>query len=288
MRALGIDIGGSAAKLAVIDADGVRTARSVGYDRPDREELKQAIRGAIDQLGVPIDASVPVGLCVPGRRSAEGDQIERSLNLACIEGWAFDAMLREVLGHTPERMAVVSDIHAATVDLVRAKQSRGRVVVVAIGTGVGLGVWEDGQMLSIGGRSIGHLGQIDVGRLENVDRIGADGARNTLESFVGLPALRARWGGLDGERLSRRIDSMRSDDPAATALVRALRIVHAIYVPDTVVLAGGVGLALAPLGGVLQQRVNDGLTSLARPEWSLCFGDSLYHASLGAARLALG
>lgn len=288
MRALGIDIGGSAAKLAVIDADGVRTARSVGYDRPDREELKQALRGAIDRLGVPIDCSVPVGLCVPGRRSADGDHIERSLNLACIEGWSFDAMLAEVLGHTPERTTVVSDIHAATVDLVHSMQLRGRVAVVAIGTGVGLGVWEDGQMLSIGDRGIGHLGQIDVGRLGELDRFGADGARNTLESFVGLPALRQRWGSLDDEQLSRWLASMRTDDPAAIALVRALRIVHAIYVPDTVVLAGGVGIALSPLGGVLQQRVNDGLTSLARPGWSLCFGDSLYHASLGAARLASG
>lgn len=288
MRALGIDIGGTSVKAALIDGEAAHTARSAGYVRPGRAQLVRAIRCAVAELGDAIGASIPVGLCVPGRRSVDGCCVERSLNLPCLEGWSFDELLREVLGDAPGRLRVVSDIHAATVDVVRSMELRGRAAVVAIGTGVGLGVWEDDRMLSIGGRGIGHLGQVDVGRLGDTDRYGADGARNTLESYVGLPALRSVLGDPDEAGLAGRIASLGIDDPAMLALVRALRMVHALYVPDTVVIAGGVGIAMAPMGGLLHDRVSDGLTSLACPGWSLRFGESLFHASLGAARLALG
>ncbi|MFG0245906.1 MAG: ROK family protein [Phycisphaerales bacterium JB052] len=288
MASLGIDIGGSSVKVALHDGAVIQTARSASYQRPDREALASAIRDAMGSLDTPIDSSICVGLCLPGRHDKAGSAIECSFNLPCLEGWAFGALLRSALGFDPARWRVVSDVHAATMDIVRSKGLDGRVAVVAIGTGVGLGVWEHGQMCTIGSRGIGHLGQIDVGRLGDEDQVAPSGAINTLESYIGLPALRARLGCRDEQELVRLIASLPPEGPTMRALVAGLRVFHAIYVPDTVVLAGGVGLAMRGSGGAIHARVSDGLTTLANPDWSLLFADSLFHAASGAATLALG
>lgn len=287
MRSLGIDIGGTSIKVALRDGALMNTSRSEQYRYPDRSSLIDALRSALSLIDSSIDSSVPLGICLPGRLNESETAVERSLNLPCLEGWLFDDLLRSVLGFIPTSFRVVSDVHATTHDIVRAQGLEGRVAVLAIGTGVGLGVYEHGQMCSIGSRGTGHIGQIDVGRIGEADVVGPDGALNTLESYIGLPAWRSRLGDTSEEELLRCMKSLPPEDPSLRALVHAMRVMHAIYVPDTIVLAGGVGLALQPSGEAIRDRVNEGLTTLANPSWSLVFADSLYHAASGAAMLAL-
>ncbi len=290
MRALGIDIGGSSAKLAYIDDRDTYTARSEPYASPDRVELARMIRRAVLALqeccSGELGASLVVGLCVPGRVHASGRCVERSVNLPCLEGWDFEQLLCDALGFRPQAHRVVSDIDAAGFELCQQDAIGVRHALLAIGTGVGLAVFEDRQPLRIGRRGIGHLGQIDIGRLEAHDLVAPDGASNTLECFVGLRALRARYGDLDDEAISGVVRAMPMDDPFMRALVRGLRLIHAIYTPSTITIAGGIGLLLSDHADALRHDVSQGLTSLAFPDWTLQFGGSLYHAALGAARLA--
>lgn len=288
MGALGIDIGGSSVKAALIDGDQHTTARSQSYIRPDREVLSGAIREAVGALALSHQDAIPVGLCLPGRRAPSGDRIERSFNLPCLEGWAFGDLLGLALEFEPSSFRIVSDIDAAAHDIVQSRALRGRVAVVSIGTGVGMSLIEDGSVCVIGGRGIGHIGQLDVGRIGDIDRKGPDGAVNLLESFIGLAAMRRRFPGVEVAEVAELVRSLPDDDASIVALVRALRIVHAIYVPDTIVLAGGFGMLLRDRGESLHAHISDGLTRLAAPGWRLEFGDSLHHAALGAARLALG
>jgi len=283
--ALGIDIGGSSVKIALVHGADMTTSRSAGYERPSREALVGAVQGAIRLLGEPIGSATPVGLCMPGKHDVSGRCVCRSVNMTCLEGWAFEDMAREMLGFAPDAMRVSSDIHATAMDLVRCFELDKRTAVLAIGTGVGLALVEDGESLSIGSKGIGHLGQLDVGRCGSADRFTREGTRNTLESYVGAGALRERFG-MDEEGLVREIGRVADDDPFVVALVRALRAVHAIYAPEAVVLAGGVGMALAPRREELYRLVCDGLTSLACSDWELRFGMSLFHAASGAACLA--
>lgn len=290
MNTLGIDIGGSSIKAALICDRGVFTAQSGGYENPDREMLSGAILACIDELrsrcpGV-VGRGLPVGLCLPGRSSEDGGCIERSINLRCIEGWGFDRLLEGALGHVPVSHRVVSDVRAAAHDICVLDGRAGRLAVIAIGTGVGLAVLDDGEPLTIGGRSIGHLGQMDVGRLASHDLVAPDGAVNTLECYVGLRGLRSRLGGCDEGCVTESISGFAQDDPFMLAIVRAIRTMHAIYAPGRVCLVGGVGMLLASRGEAIKHAVDAGLTSLAQPGWSLCFGKSLFHACVGAARLA--
>lgn len=286
MRALGIDIGGSSVKAALIHNGIVQTIKSERYIDPDRDSIMRAIVACLDALPDARHRDNRVGLCLPGKVSATGACIERSVNLPCLMGWSFDEMLKDAMGFAPASHRVVSDIHATAHDLFVRDGEPGRAAIIAIGTGVGLMVLEDGKPLGIGRRGIGHLGQIDLGRLGSHDVIAPDGSINTLECYVGLRALRARLGDLHEMQLADAISRFGIEDPFMQAIVRAVRIVHAIYTPESVCFAGGLGLLLESHRASLKNAIDAGLTTLAHPDWSLRFGDSLYHAAVGAARLA--
>lgn len=286
MRALGIDIGGSSVKAALLDGELVTSARSAGYSNPSREGLIHAVQEAVHLLGEPVDQFTPVSLCLPGKQNATGYRVVHSINLPCLNDWVFSEMLGSMLGFQPEQARFVSDIHATAIDLVSRHELNGRVGIIAIGTGVGFVMCEDGQVLKLGSRGVGHFGQLDVGRCDETDRIGPGGVRNPLEAFVGIRAIRDRLGTGDESAILAHLESFPDEDPCMRALVRAMRVVHAIHTPDTIVLAGGVGIALRSRRDAIRSLVNDGLTTLANPDWRLMFGDSLYHAAVGAARLA--
>lgn len=286
MRSLGIDIGGSSIKVALHDERGVQTAQSVGYANPSREVLCDAFADSIGTLGSGIGPNMPIGLCVPGKQNARGDRVKHSFNLPCLNDWFFEELLHAVLGFVPSQHRVVSDIHATAFDLAMRSGAQGRIAVVAIGTGVGFAMIEDGHILSVGLRGVGNLGQLDVGRCDTHDRVGASGTLNPLESYVGVRALREREGCEDEDAVISHIRQMTVSDPFLRALTRALQTVHAIHTPDTMILAGGIGIALRAQHELLVRCVNEGLTKLAARDWELRFGESLFHAASGAARLA--
>ena len=71
------------------------------------------------------------------------------------------------------------------------------------------------------------------------------------------------------------------------ALVRAVRIAHALYRPKHVCLAGGIGIRLGRLVPALKAAVAHQLTYIARPDWTLAVGDSDFHAARGVAKLSV-
>ncbi len=289
MQRLGIDIGGSSVKVCLIDDEKeIHTARSGNYRDPSRSELVLKICEAVRLLPVIVNNNTKIVLCLPGKHADDGQSIEHSVNLPCLNGWAFELMLKDSLRCIPESFKAVSDVRAAGEDYIRSHASTGRTVIIAIGTGVGLCVFDGASPIGIGEGSIGHLGMMDVGKLDSTDRYAHDGARNTLESYVGARAIQGRFPGVASVDIPTRLQKLEFDDPILIALVRAIRIVHAIYVPDRIVLMGGVGIALQPKRDELDSTIRDGLTTLAKPNWMLAFGDSIYHAARGAAACSLG
>ena len=276
---LGIDIGGTSAKVAVwSQGRWLRTGQSASYDQPTLSQIRAAIQTAAG----PIANLQSVGLCLPGTFDAATRTLTHSVNIPALVGLPVDQLLTDVLP-LPASIAplVCSDALAAARDIYAARQLTGRLVALSLGTGVGCGVLDGTGALDVDEGSPGHFGQLDVS-IAGHDVLGPDGGAGSLEGYLGAPALERAYGGSLPEITARLIP----DAPALQALARALRIAHALYRPHHLCLCGGIGLGLRHLLPAIHRAVATNLTRIARPQWTLTCGDDLFHAARGAARLA--
>jgi predicted NBD/HSP70 family sugar kinase len=155
-----------------------------------------------------------------------------------------------------------------------------RLFCLALGTGVGACVLDEGRLLRSNGNSSGHFGQIDVTVIESgaMPPVGADGGVGTLEAYWAAAAV-----GLRHASTHDKLDAVLLE-----TLARALRIAHAIYRPDAIVLAGGTSLHLRQHAKAITVAMQKGLSSIARPQCGIHFAAHAHHAALGIARLAAG
>ena len=273
---LGIDIGGTTVKAAAIaDREVLWTNRSERYARPTAEQLSAAVAQACSSLTGNV---CRVGLCVPGLLDDSKQRVTAAANVPGLVGISLPELIERAMNRPGIVPVVVNDANATAYDIYSVRKPTGRLLVLAIGTGVGASVLDDGTPLFVDGESPGHLGQMDVA-VEGKQVTGPDGGRGGLEGYLGTAALRARYG-------SNPASKMRPGDPPFRALVRAIRVCHAIYRPHHICLAGGTGIRLARLLEPLKRTINTNLTSIARPGWTLSFAESDFHAAVGAARIA--
>lgn len=283
MRAMGIDIGGTRVKAAIVEtATGEPTWRwtSHAYAKPTAAELEALILAA--RHAAPSRPET-VGLCVPGVVDPATGVVVRCVNIPGLQGTDPTDLVRRVLGDLAGPVTRWTDAYAAGVDVRLTEGLEGRLLAISLGTGVGAAVIDEPcRQLVLHGQSSGHLGQMDVSLSEEAP-LGPDGGRGSLEAYIGGPALMRRWG--DPATIAA---SLSAESEPARALARAIRVAHAIYKPDHVRLLGGVGLALARLGGGWRDLVARDLTCVARPNWSLGYARHEHHAAAGAARLSGG
>jgi predicted NBD/HSP70 family sugar kinase len=273
---LGIDIGGTTVKSAALRGNEVLwTGRSERYSRPGADQLIAAVRQACGQLTAPPQT---VGLCVPGLLDEAKECVSISANVPGLIGLPLRELVLRAAGTSDAAPVVVNDANATAYDIYSTRALSARLLVLAIGTGVGASVLDDGKPLFVDGQSPGHVGQVDVS-IDGPMVIGPDGGRGGLEGYIGTAALRARYGPDAAARI-------RPGDPPFRALVRILRICHAIYRPLHVCLAGGTGIRLGHLLDPLKRATEVELTMIARKDWKLFVADSDYHAAAGAARIA--
>jgi predicted NBD/HSP70 family sugar kinase len=274
---LGLDIGGTTVKGAALrNGQILWTTRTRAYSRPDVQTLLGALREVMERLSDPVDH---VGLCVPGILDGKRERITYAANLPGLSDLPLRELLGRAMGSGSFELSVVNDANATGFDIYSTRRPVGRLLVLAIGTGVGPSVLDDGKPLYVEGDSAGHLGQLDIS-LEEPAPIAPDGGRGGLEAYIGGGALAARYVDDPASRI-------RPGDLAFRALVRLVRVCHSFYRPQHICLAGGTGIRLAPLLPELRREIDDHLTSLARPGWTLFCGDSDFHAACGAARIAV-
>jgi predicted NBD/HSP70 family sugar kinase len=278
MKSLGIDVGGTSAKLAMFNGSATAwTGQSGFYSRPDTDRLILALQEAA--AGRFADADV-VGICVPGLLDRPRRMVTLSVNVPGLMNVPLDELVARALGREVGELRIVNDAVATGADVIQELGLTGRVCSIALGTGVGMGVFDDGIPLQIEGASSGHIGQFDVS-LDDAAPIGPDNGRGSLEGYIGVPAIERAYGSTE-----RFLASATVTDAPLRALARAVRICHAIYRPRHVVLVGGIGTRLRRLANDLYRSINDHLTRVADPGWKLHFGTSDFHAARGAARVA--
>jgi glucokinase len=278
---LAVDLGGTKTALARIDADGTIRARR-------RLPAARTLEACVDQIADAAGDAPVVGVVVPGIYSPESG-LAWCPNLWGTGDVPLLARLRERL---PMPVAIDSDRAGYVLGESWLGAARGlrHVVFVAIGTGIGVGILSNGEVVRGAHGIAGAAGWFALDPDWN-ERYGRTGC---WEAEAAGPSVAGAFGVGDAARV---VDAARAGDTHARAvLARAARysamgIANLISVldPEAVVLGGGLvqgasDLLLDPIRAEIPRWAQPVAASRCRIELTQLGEDA---GLLGAARLAL-
>ena len=268
MRAIGLDVGGTSVRAAVVDPHGSILDTARAGTPSDESALEDAISGVIDQLRNRHEEIAGVGLAVAGFVANDRRTVMFAPHLAWRDAPVADRIAKRVgLPVTLEH-----DANAAALGEHRFGAARGAGVaaLVAIGTGIGAGLLLDGEIYR-GAHGVapelGHLTVVPGGRACSCGKYGcwerycsgtalAATAIELMARYPGESTVLAREmsedpGSITGRRVAR---AARDADPIAQRAVaelakwlgEGLALVADVFDPEIVVIAGGVS-GSAPL-----------------------------------------
>ena len=288
-QVIGIDLGGTAIKLARFDHRGTLLAElEVATPQPAVPgAVTMALCDAVQRLD-PDDAAALVGVGLPGPMDAAARVARVCINLP---GWE-DVPLAEWLEvRLQRRVTLANDGNCAVVGEAWWGAAKGfsDVVLLTLGTGVGGGVLLGGQLFT------GHNGAAAEPGLIGVDPDGPacnSGNRGSLEQFASIAALR-RLCDRDPRELSLAAEE---GEPAAlevwelygTRLGVGLSSLVYVFTPQLVLLGGGLAGAARHFLPAVRREVELRVQAVSREGLRIdacALGNGA--GRLGAARLAL-
>ena len=218
-----------------------------------------------------------VGVVMPGYLDEKKRRVLLVANLPSLNGTAFP---RDLASRLPLRVRFDVDCNAAALGEYRFGAGQGvrRLLVATLGTGIGGGVLLDGQVLRIRNHVAGSLGHVVVNACGPRCGCGARGCVEVYASARGferaaneaadrqprglLAALRKKHGTLSGPEL--RTALARGDAAAHRVVDRCARWLAAgiatwcvIYMPERVLLGGGVAAIGAPLFDAIRRSFRE-------------------------------
>lgn len=287
---LGIDIGGTNIKAAVVTAAGGVLSQVSTPTARQAEALVETVADLVRTLAGEQGAPAAIGLAAPGLAARDGRSIAwMQGRLDAVQG--LDWTLR--LG-SAQRIVVLNDAQAAAVGEAWLGAARGKrhVVLLTLGTGVGGGVIAHGRLLQGRLGRAGHLGHLCLDPDGAADLVGTPGS---LEDAVGDCTVAQRSGGRfsttrelvaaasAGDAEAQRV-WQRSVHVLACGIVSLLNVLD----PEVVVLGGGIAEAGDALFKPLRAEVDQmewRPTGEATPIVPAKLG--AYAGAIGAARNAL-
>jgi glucokinase len=288
-QVIGIDLGGTAIKLARFDHRGTLLAElEVATPQPAVPgAVTMALCDAVQRLD-PDGAAALVGVGLPGPMDAAARVARVCINLP---GWE-DVPLAEWLEvRLQRRVTLANDGNCAVVGEAWWGAAKGfsDVVLLTLGTGVGGGVLLGGQLFT------GHNGAAAEPGLIGVDPDGPacnSGNRGSLEQFASIAALRRLC-----DRDPRELSQAAADgEPAAlavwerygTRLGVGLSSLVYVFTPQLVLLGGGLAGAACHFLPAVRREVELRVQAVSREGLRIeacALGNGA--GRLGAARLAL-
>jgi glucokinase len=243
--AIGIDVGGTNLRAALVGADGVIRARLAGPVERDRGAFVAALAARAMELGG--ERAVAIGVGLPGRVDVARDAVV-SAGYLDIAGLNVPAMLRAATGlpvciENDCTMALIAEM------AVGAATDHRDVAMLTIGTGIGGAIALDRRLVR-GGAFAGQLGHMSVDPDGEICNCGRRGCIETTSSGTALTRLLRRGGGSPAMTPAGVLAAAHDGDPAAIALLRAwltplrsaIESLVAVIDPGIVLLGGGLGL----------------------------------------------
>lgn len=238
---LGVDIGGTSIRLAVVSADGaicwMRTCPTALDGDPDglTDNLRRMSAEVSSQGLLPPG---PAGVAMPGIWDRRTGVLRRAVNLPRLEGRNLHELFSAALGRP---VVLEIDVNAAGWAQWHHRRPRvARFVYLSVGTGVGGCVVLDGHLVQHTNGGAGHFGFliVDTAADAPLDRCGV---RGCLSAFVSGSALGlfkncATHLGSPPTGTEESAGSTR----AARALAIGLAQLAHLYWPDVICVGGGV------------------------------------------------
>lgn len=270
---IGVDLGGTNLRAAVIDASGnlVRSARR-SLDDTSVDGCLRTLDAVFDELA-PLDADWPIGVGIAAQVRAGSGDVAVAPNL----GWRDEPFARRLQAHVGRRVRLVNDLNAIAKGEsdVGAGQGTRHLVCVFVGTGTGMGAVVEGKLMEGWHGFATEIGHTKVASPETGRRCGC-GQRGCLEAYTSgrhLPELfaevRARGipSPLNPERMAMTAGAIEragaDGDPVAQVLwdevgerlARAVGDVVTVFNPEVLVLGGGVLAAAPSLASRVRERL---------------------------------
>lgn len=188
-KIIGVDIGGTAIKFALMDTQGIIEKKwSIPTNISEKgrfipAEIASSIRRSIDKDTLKEIEGIGIG--VPGAISSDGETVLRAVNLDW-EQLPLKKMIKHELGI---EACLLNDANAAALGEMWKGAAHGRknLLFVTLGTGVGGGIILNGEVLNGCHSAGGEIGHIPIRSNEN--RLCGCGGRNCLETFASANGL---------------------------------------------------------------------------------------------------
>lgn len=260
---VGVDLGGTKVAVALADLGGAVLAETAEPTTSDGgiavvAQIAELVRRLVKQAGVSAKRVDAISVGTPGVENRDGT-IRLAENVPGLDTVKVASQLRRTLRTT---VLVDNDVNLAALGELEAGVARScrNFALLAIGTGVGLGLVIDGRLATGARGAAGELAYLPIGPEPDTDRARRRGAFELAASGSGLLTLVADELALvDGPRPSSQLgpgSSPRDVYAAASAgdivagriverhaelVARAVLAVAAIVDPELVVLGGGIG-----------------------------------------------
>ncbi|QWV92217.1 ROK family protein [Geomonas oryzisoli] len=256
---IGVDLGGSNLRFALVDRQGRVLARSAEPTLPSAglDSLLSRLQARVGQLqeeAARIGTSVAaLAVGVPGLVCSDG-VVRASVNVPALEGVP---LARELSAATGMPVVVLNDANACALGEKRYGAGRGyhSLIALTIGTGVGAGLILDGKLWTGVDGAAGEFGHIPV---EPEGRPCGCGSRGCLEQYASAGAIAREGEG--AEAVARRA---RQGDAAALAAfaaagrylgIAAAGVVNMLNL-EAVILCGGVAQSFDLLEPALRREL---------------------------------
>ncbi len=253
--AIGVDIGGTTTKLALVAREGrIGNAISIPTGPGDAPRFVETVLRSIADLLAENEgrAIAGIGVAVAGFIGAEHDRVAYNPNVP----WLEDYPLREAIASRfPLPVTLECDSNAACLAEYRFGEGRGakRLLGLVCGTGIGGGMVVDGRILRFAHECLGDAGHVIV---VPDGPLCPCGGRGCAEAVISAPAIaakfaRARGLAIGSCTLKDAIEAAREGcedgrrvlEEAGKLLGIAMATLAHLLFPDRIVVAGGLSEA---------------------------------------------
>ena len=260
---LGVDIGGTAAKLGLVDEEG-RIISSVNeypvkfddYETPIIETVVKSVRHFMDENNKNFAEIAGIGVSATGGINTKLGIVEGSAGH--IKNWEGTNIRSRLESEFGVKTAVLNDANAAALGEMWKGAAIGKenVVVMTIGTGVGGGIIVDSKILLGTKGFAGEIGHIPVnvdgedcscGNKGCIEHYGSTSAlvRNVKEAVISGEIKGIEAGKVDGRLIFKEVaagnDTVKKyvDEWISYISATLVGLVH-IFNPEMIILGGGV------------------------------------------------